>query len=170
MAFSMHAATVPVFVRALSSLRGVLQLGEAFANERGLAPEVLLQQRLIVDMLPLLRQVQIATDMAKNGCARLAGVDPLPFPDEETDFAGLYARLDRCIEYVRGFSAEQLDGGETRTVAFNSRGGELRFQGDDYLRGYLLPNLFFHCSIAYAILRANGVPLGKLDFLGARKS
>ena len=170
MAFSMHAATVPVFVRALSNLRGVLQLGEAFANERGIAPDVLLQQRLIVDMLPLLRQVQIATDMAKNGCARLAGVDPLPFPDEETDFAGLYARLDRCIEYVRGFSAEQLDGGETRTVAFNSRGGELRFQGDDYLRGYLLPNLFFHCSIAYAILRANGVPLGKLDFLGARNS
>jgi uncharacterized protein len=113
--------------------------------------------------------VQIATDMAKNGCARLAGVDPLPFPDEETDFAGLYARLDRCIEYIRGFSAEQLDGSEARTVAFSTRGGDLSFQGDDYLRGYLLPNLFFHCSIAYAILRANGVPLGKLDFLGARK-
>jgi hypothetical protein len=171
MAFSMHAATVPVFVRALSNLRGVLQLGEAFATERGIAPDVLLQQRLIVDMLPLLRQVQIATDMAKNGCARLAGVDPLPFPDDETDFAGLYARLDRCIDYLRGFTAEQLDGSETRTVSFSTRAsGELRFQGDDYLRSYLLPNLFFHCSIAYAILRANGVPLGKLDFLGARNS
>jgi hypothetical protein len=168
MAMSMHAATVPVFVRALSNLRGVLQLGEAHAKERGIAPEVLLQQRLIADMLPLVRQVQIATDMAKNGCARLAGVDPLPFPDEETDFAGLHARLDRCIEYVGGFTAAQLDGSEARQVAFSTRGGELRFQGEDYLRFYLLPNLFFHCSIAYAILRETGAPLGKLDFLGAR--
>lgn len=168
MAMSMHAATVPVFVRALSNLRGVLQAGEAYAKERGIAPDVLLQQRLIADMLPLVRQVQIATDMAKNGCARLAGVDPLPFPDEETDFAGLYARLDRCIEHVGGFTVAQLDGSESREVAFNTRGGELRFQGEDYLRFYLLPNLFFHCSIAYAILRETGAPLGKLDFLGAR--
>ena len=92
MSLSMSQVSVPVFVRALSNLRGVLQLGEAFATERGIAPDVLLQQRLIVDMLPLLRQVQIATDMAKNGCARLAGVEPLPFPDEEADFAGTGVR------------------------------------------------------------------------------
>ena len=171
MTISMYQACVPVCTRALRNLRAVLQKGEAFATEKGVTADVVLQARLILDMLPLVRQVQIATDMAKNGCARLAGVDPLPFPDEETDFAGLYARLDRCIEYIRGFSAEQLDGSETRTVAFSTRAsGELRFQGDDYLRSYLLPNLFFHCSIAYAILRANGVPLGKLDFLGARNS
>ena len=168
MSMSMYEASVPVSLRALSNLRGVLQLGESFAKERGIAPEVLLQQRLIADMLPLVRQVQIATDMAKNGAARLAGVDPLPFPDDETDFAGLYARIDRCVEYLRGFSADQIDGSESRTVAFNSRGGELRFEGQDYLRFYTLPNLFFHCSVAYAILRETGAPLGKLDFLGAR--
>ena len=117
MSMSMYEASVPVSLRALSNLRGVLQLGESFAKERGIAPEVLLQQRLIADMLPLVRQVQIATDMAKNGAARLAGVDPLPFPDDETDFAGLYARIDRCVEYLRGFSADQIDGSESRTVA-----------------------------------------------------
>lgn len=170
MSMSMYEASVPVFLRALSNLRGVLQVGEAFAAGRGIAPEVMLQQRLIADMLPLVRQVQIATDMAKNGCARLAGVDPLPFPDEETDFAGLYARLDRCIGYLRGFTPAQIDGSEAREVAFATRNsGELRFSGEDYLRYYTLPNLFFHCSIAYAILREAGAPLGKLDFLGARK-
>ena len=170
MAMSMYEASVPVYVRALANLRGVLQLGEAFAKERGIAPEVLLQQRLIADMLPLVRQVQIATDMAKNGVARLAAADPLPFPDDETDFAGLYARIDRCIDYLRSFKAEQIDGSEGREVAFSTRNsGELRFRGEDYLRFYTLPNLFFHCSVAYAILRETGAPLGKLDFLGARK-
>lgn len=170
MAMSMYEASVPVYVRALSNLRGVLRLGEGFAKERGIAPDVLLQQRLIADMLPLLRQVQIATDLAKNGAARLAGVDPLPFADDETDFAGLYARIDRCLDYLRTFTPAQLDGSETREVVFSTRNsGELRFTGEDYLRFFTLPNLFFHCSIAYAILRETGTPLGKLDFLGARK-
>ena len=171
MAMSMYEASVPVFLRALSNLRSVLQLGEAFAKERGIAPEVMLQQRLIADMLPLVRQVQIATDMAKNGTARLAGVDPLPFPDDETDFAGLYARIDRCLDYLRSFTAQQVDGSEAREVVFTTRAsGELRFQGQDYLRYFVLPNLFFHCSIAYAIFREAGASLGKLDYLGARTS
>ena len=169
MTISMYQASVPVFVRALQNLRAVLHKGEAHAVEKAFAPEVLLQTRLIADMLPLVRQVQIATDMAKNGCARLAGVDPLPFPDDETDFAGLYARLDRCIGYLRGFTPAQIDGSEARAVAFATRNsGELRFSGEDYLRYYTLPNLFFHCSIAYAIFREAGAPLGKLDYLGAR--
>lgn len=171
MSMSMHEASVPVFLRALSNLRGVLHLGEAFAVERGIAPGVMLQQRLIADMLPLVRQVQIATDIAKNGCARLAGVEPPSFPDDETDFAGLYARLDRCIAYVGGFTPAQIDGSEGREVSFATRtSGELRFTGADYLRYFTLPNLFFHCSIAYAILRVAGAPLGKLDYLGARAS
>ena len=168
MAMSMYEASVPVYVRALANLRGVLQLGEAFAKERGIAPEVLLQQRLIADMLPLVRQVQIATDMAKSGVARLAAADPLPFPDDETDFAGLYARIDRCLDYVRGFAREQIDGSEAREVVFRNRQGEQRFSGQDYLQHFVLPNLFFHSSIAYALLREAGVPLGKDDFLGAR--
>ena len=171
MSISMYEASVPVFLRALSNLRGVLQLGEAFAKERGIAPEVMLQQRLIADMLPLMVQVRISTDMAKNGAARLAGVNPLPFPDEETDFAGLYARIDRCLDYRRGFTAQQFEGSATRQVVVPSRAsGELHFQGEDYLRYYTLPNLFFHCSIAYAILRKAGAPLGKADYLGTRTS
>lgn len=168
MSMSMYQASVPVFLRALSNLRHVLEKGEAHARERGIAPEVLLQSRLYPDMLPLVRQVQIATDMAKNGSARLAGVDPVPFPDEESDFAGLYARIDRCVGILRGFSPGQIDGSEQREIVFRMRDGEQRFVGQDYLLQFLLPNLFFHASIAYALLREAGVPLGKDDFMGKR--
>jgi uncharacterized protein len=168
MSLSMYQGSVPVFVRALGNLAGVLRKGEAFAAERGIAPEVLLHTRLIPDMFPLLRQVQIATDMAKNGAARLAGVDPLPFPDEESSFAELQARIERATTYLREFRPGQIDGSEERTVAFMTRNnGELRFTGQQYLSHYVLPNLFFHATVAYAILRASGAPLGKNDFLGA---
>jgi hypothetical protein len=167
MSLSMHQAAVPVSVRALSNLRHVLRQGEAYATARGYAPELLLQARLAPDMFPLLRQVQVASDMAARGCARLAGVEPQPFPDEETDFAALDARLARVIAYMDGFAPAQLDGSDTREVAFSTRNaGELRFSGRDYLLHYVLPNLFFHCSMAYAILRQAGAPIGKLDFLG----
>ncbi|MGN6512416.1 MAG: DUF1993 domain-containing protein [Lysobacteraceae bacterium] len=170
MSLSMYQASIPVFVRALGNLRHVLRKGEAHAAERGIAPEVLLQARLFPDMLPLLRQVQIATDMCKNGAARLAGVEPVPFPDDESDFAGLYARLDRAIEVLKGFRAEQIDGSEDRPVSFMTRNnGELKFDGQSYLLGFVLPNLYFHAAIAYALLREAGVALGKTDFLGAAK-
>ena len=110
MSLSMYQASVPVFVRALANLRHVLQKGEAHASEHGIAPEVLLQARLFPDMFPLLRQVQIATDMCKNGVARLAGVDPVPFPDEEKTFAELVARIDRALQLIRGFDAAKIDG------------------------------------------------------------
>ena len=167
MAFdSMHAFSAPVFVRALRNLRAVLAIGERHATEKGIAPEVLLQTRLIPDMLPLVRQVQIATDMAKNGCARLTATEPLPFPDEETTFAELYARIDRCIAYVEGFEPAQFEGSQSRAITFRNRSGELNFDGLGYLTTFVLPNLFFHASVAYAILREAGAPLGKSDFLG----
>ena len=169
MSLSMYQASIPVFVRALGNLRQVLQKGEAHAAERGIAPEVLLQARLFPDMFPLLRQVQIATDMCKNGAARLAGVEPVPFPDDETGFAQLFARIDRAIEVLQGFRPEQIDGSEGRAVSFMTRtNGEMRFDGQSYLLGYVLPNLYFHCSISNALLRQAGVPLGKADFLGVR--
>src|SRR6478672_3560969 len=118
MSLSMYQASVPVFVRALSNLKHVLQKGEAHATEKGYAPEVLLQARLFPDMLPLVRQVQIATDMCKNGIARLAGVEPVPFPDEETTFAELYARIDRALTVLQSFDAVQIDGSEGRPVSF----------------------------------------------------
>lgn len=170
MSLSMYQASVPVFVRALANLKHVLQKGEAHASGHGIAPEVLLQARLFPDMFPLLRQVQIATDMCKNGAARLAGAEPVPFPDDETSFAQLYARIDRAIEVLQGFQPGQIDGSEGRPVSFMTRSnGELKFDGQSYLLGFVLPNLYFHASIAYALLREAGVVLGKNDFLGAAK-
>ena len=168
MTLSMFQASVPVFLRALGNLRQVLEKGEAHAADKGIAPDVLLQSRLFPDMLPLLRQVQIATDMAKNGAARLAGVEPMPFPDEERSFAELYARIDRARDYLGTFQPAQIDGSETRAVTLTTRTqGELKFDGQSYLLQFVLPNLFFHCTTAYALLREAGVALGKTDFIGA---
>ena len=168
MTISMYQASVPVFLRVLGNLRHVLEKGEAHATEKQVAPEVLLQSRLFPDMFPLLRQVQIATDMAKNGAARLAGVDPMAFPDEEQDFAQLYARIDRAMEYLRSFQPAQVDGSEARPITLVTRSqGELKFDGQTYLLHFVLPNLFFHATTAYALLREAGVALGKTDFIGA---
>ncbi len=168
MTISMYQASAPVFVRALSNLRHVLEVGEAYAVEKEIAPEVLLQTRLIPDMLPLIKQVQIATDLAKNGCARLAGVEPLKFDDDETGFAQLYARIDRAIDYINNFKPEQIDGSEQRKVTIKTRSaGEIDFTGVDYLLYFTQPNLYFHVTTTYAILRQSGVALGKRDFIGA---
>jgi hypothetical protein len=166
MTISMYTASIPVFVRALRNLRAVLQKGEAHASDRNFAPEVLLQSRLIADMLPLVRQVQIATDMAKNGAFRLAGVEPPKFEDDETTFAQLYARIDRAIQAIESVNAAQVDGSETRAITLQMRSGELKFQGLDYLLEFVLPNLFFHCTTSYAIVREAGAQVGKMDFIG----
>ena len=168
MSFSMYQASVPVFLRALANLRAVLQKGESFATDKGFEPSVLINSRLIADMFPLAKQVQIATDMAVRGSARLAGTEPPSFPDTETDFAALYARIDRALDVVRGFDAAQFDGSEGRAISVPRRGRDpLQLDGQSYLLHYILPNLFFHSAIAYAILREAGVALGKDDFIGA---
>ena len=166
MTLSLYQASVPVFVRALGNLRHVLQKGEAFAAEKGVAPEVLLQTRLIPDMLPLVNQVRIATDMAMRGTARLAGAEPTPVADEETTFAELYARIDNALASIGKFTAAQIDGSESRPITLQMRTGELKFDGQSYLLHFLLPNLFFHTTTTYDILRQGGVPLGKTDFIG----
>ena len=167
MTLSMHQASVPVLTRALSNLKHVLELGEAHAAARGFDPALLVQARLTPDMLPVVRQVQIACDMAMRGCARLAGVEPESVADDETDFTGLYARIDRACDTIATYSPEQLDGSEDRGIVLKMRGyDELHFTGRDYLLNYVVPNLFFHCTITYAILRQSGAPLGKTDFMG----
>lgn len=166
MTLSMYQASVPVFLRALSNLQHVLRKGEAHAHARKFEPSLLLQARLTADMLPLTSQVQIATDMAKNACARLAGVDPLKFEDNETTFAELHARIERAIDYIKTFKAEQIDGSETRAITIKSRSGEQHFEGEGYLLHFVIPNVFFHCTTAYAILRVSGAELGKMDFIG----
>ena len=165
MTISLYQASVPVFERALRNLRHILEKGAAHARERGVDPDSLLQLRLVDDMLPLSRQVQIACDMAKNGASRLAGQEPASIADEETTIEQLYARIDRTLEIVRGFRAEQIDGQESRDILLTMRSGELRFNGLDYLLTFVLPNLYFHITAAYALLRREGAPLGKTDFI-----
>jgi len=163
---SMYSASVPVFIHTLQNLAHILRKGEAHARDKAVTDEVMLQTRLIPDMLPLVRQVQIATDMVKNGSARLAAIDPPPFPDEETTFEALYERIERAIAFMRSLQPEQIDGSEERDIVLNFGKRVLEYKGQAYLFEFVLPNLFFHVTTAYAILRQAGAPLGKPDFQG----
>ena len=163
---SLFQAAVPPAIQALSALRGILVKGEAHCVARKIDPAVLLGTRLALDMLPLSRQVQIATDMVKNGAARLAGVEPPSFPDVETSFSELDGRIERVIGYISSMSPAAIDGSEGRDITLKLGGREVRFLGLPYLTGFVLPNLYFHVTATYLILRSAGVELGKMDFLG----
>ncbi len=168
MTISMYEASVPVLRRALTALSGVLDKGAAFAEAKKINPAVLLQSRLAPDMHPLLRQVQMVSDQAKGGIARLADVAVPKYVDDETTFPQLHERLSRTLDFVGSFQPRQIDGSEGREVTLPGRTGDINFNGQDYLLGFVLPNVLFHCTTAYLILRHNGVDLGKRDFLGAR--
>ncbi len=168
MAMSMYAASVPLFRQRVAALATVLEKGAAFAVERGIDPATLLESRLAPDMMPLTRQVQLTTDHAVGGSARLAGLPVPSFPDTETSFDELDTRLARCIAFLDTLTPEQIDGSEERPILLTLRHGrELRFTGQQYLIGFVIPNLLFHCTTAYDLLRHAGVPLGKRDFIGA---
>lgn len=164
---SMYPASVPVFIHTMQNLVHVLKKGQAHALAHEYAPEALLQARLAPDMLPLVRQVQIATDLVKNGSARLAAIEAPKFADEETTFEELYARIDRAIEFMRSLRPAQIDGSEARDISLSFGPRKLEYKGQAYLLDFVLPNVFFHVSIAYAILRQSGVRLGKMDYMGA---
>ncbi|MGH8190706.1 MAG: DUF1993 domain-containing protein [Rhodanobacteraceae bacterium] len=168
MTISMYQASVPVFVRALTNLSDVLKKGEAHAKEKGVEPDNLLQQRLMFDMLPLIKQIQIACDTSARGAARLAGAEPQSFPDTEKTLAEAHDRIERTIAYIKTFKSSQIDGCEERAIVVKMRNNEVHFTGQDYLFGYALPNLFFHCTTAYDILRVAGTQIGKMDYLGNR--
>jgi hypothetical protein len=166
MPLSMSALTLPAVERALTSLSAILDKGLAHARTAGIDPDTLVQARLAPDMLTLAGQVQRASDSAKGLVARLAGVEVPSFADEETTFAQLQERITRTLAFVRGVDRKLLDGSETRTVDLPVRGQTLSFSGQVYLMGFALPNILFHDTTAYGILRHNGAPLGKLDFIG----
>jgi len=166
MPLSMYQSSIPVFIKTLMSLKSILEKGAAHAQAKKIDETVLLQSRLYPDMLPLTAQVQIAADMARGGVDRLTGNDPASWDDNEKTFAELIARLDRTIEHLKSFNERQLDGAETRSVTRKLRGQPKTFTGVNYLQQFVLPNLFFHATTTYGILRHNGVDLGKLDFLG----
>ena len=163
---SMYQASVPIFVQMLNALSAILGKGEAFAAERKIDPAVLLGYRLAPDMFALARQVQIATDQAKGCCARLAGVEVPKYADDETTFGELRARIGRTLAFVQGFKPGDIDGSEDRDIAITAGTRELRFNGQQYLVGFVLPNFYFHVTTAYDILRHCGLPVGKRDFLG----
>jgi hypothetical protein len=161
----MHAISGPVFARMLRNLSALLAKAEQQAKTKGYDPQVLLNCRLAPDMFPLTRQVQIATDHAKGAMARLAGHVPEAIEDTEVTFADLQARIAKVIAIVESYTEAQLDGAEKREVTIKIPGSELKFDGLSYLTGFALPNFYFHATTAYAILRHNGVELGKKDFL-----
>jgi uncharacterized protein len=166
MPLTMYSASVPVFARMLRNLDAVLDRAAEHAQSRKIDPAVLLAARLYPDMLPFARQVQIATDAAKGCAARLAGLEVPKFDDTEASFAELKARVARTIDFVESVDAQRFDGSETRTITIPLRQGERQFDGETYLKHFALPNFYFHVTTAYAILRHNGIELGKTDFLG----
>ena len=167
MTISMSQVSVPVFAQGLKGLKGVLAKAAAHAEARKIDPQVLLASRLYPDMLPLLRQVQIGCDFAKGAAGRLAGDDMPTFEDTEQSFADLEARIDKTLAYIQGLSAAAIDGSETRDITLVRRGESFTFKGQAYLLEQAMPNFWFHVTTAYAILRHNGVEVGKKDFLAA---
>lgn len=166
MSLAMYEACVPACVNQLEALIGVLDKGEAHASARKIDPAVLVGARLFPDMFPLSRQVQTASDFAKGMTARLAGMDVPSYEDSEKTFGELKARLRKTLDFLASVRPERMVGAEGRDIVMTIGGKPATFKGQPYLFGFALPNLYFHATTAYAILRHNGVELGKRDFLG----
>lgn len=162
----MYQASVPVFIRTLNNLVGILEKGATYAETKKIDPNVLVNSRLFPDMFSLSRQVQTASDIARRGAARLAGIEAPNFEDNETTFPELIDRLKKTISYLDTFKPEQIDGSEERTITLQMRDNTLSFQGMPFLLYFVLPNVYFHVTTVYDILRHCGVELGKIDFLG----
>jgi hypothetical protein len=168
MSFSMSKASLPALETGLTALSGVLDKALEFATAKKVDPSVLLGTRLYPDMFALTRQVQVATDLAKNGMARLAGIEPPRYEDTETTIDQLKARLAKTVAFIKSLDASKIDAATDREITFplgpTNKG---HMKGDDYLNHFILPNVYFHLTAAYAILRHCGVSIGKQDFLGA---
>jgi len=166
MTISMYQASIPVFIRMLNNLAAILEKAAAHAEALKIDPTVLINSRLFPNMFPLVRQVQIASDGAKGGAARLAGMEPPVYEDNETSIPELLARLRKTISFLETLKPAQIDGSEEKTIAWKTRSGEKSLPGMPYLLNHVTPNLYFHVTTAYNILRHCGVELGKQDFLG----
>jgi len=166
MTISMYQASVPVFIRMLNNLAGLMKKGEAYAEEKKFEPAVLLNSRLAPDMLPLSSQIQIASDAAKGCAARLANVKPPTFEDNEKNFAEIYERINKTIDFLNSIKPEQIDGTEENAITLELPTVTLNFKGMQFLLHFSLPHFYFHVTTAHDILRHNGVDIGKRDFLG----
>jgi hypothetical protein len=166
MSISVYDVSLPIFTLGLNNLSAVLDKAIAHQDARKVDPKVMAQVRLIADMLPLSAQVQIACDNAKGAAARLAGIQAPKFEDTEATLPELKARVAKTVEFIASIKREQLQGAESREIVLTFPQQTLKFNGLNYLTNFALPNFYFHLTMAYALLRKNGVDLGKRDFLG----
>lgn len=166
MSLTMHTATVPTCTRALNSLASILEKAAAHAEARKIDPKVLLDSRLFPDMLPLATQIHIANDIAQGGAARLAGVEVPVFESKERSFAEWIAATRATVAYLQSLTPAQFEGSEDRNITWQTRSSTKNMQGTPYLFHHVLPNVFFHVTTAYDILRQSGLEIGKLDYLG----
>jgi uncharacterized protein len=169
MSISMHSVSAPVYVRMLKNLLSWLDKAEAHAQAKKFDVNVLLTARLAPDMLPFAAQIQIAADAAKFGVARLAGVEAPKFDDKEASIAELKERVRKTIEFVQSVPAAQINGSDDKDIIVPRRDGSMVQKGEFFLKHFSLPNFFFHVTMTYALLRHNGVELGKVDYLGAQQ-
>lgn len=167
MSVSVYDVSIPSFDRGLTNLSSIIDKAVAYATAKKFDPAVLLQARLFPDMHGFLKQVQIACDTAKGAAGRLANVEIPKHEDNEASFADLKARIEKTLVYLRGITAESVQGAESREIVLQFPSNTLKFSGMDYVTHFALPNFYFHLSMAYALLRNNGVEIGKRDFLGA---
>ena len=166
---SFYDAAVPAYLQMLNSLTGLLTKAEAHCAAKKIDPSVLLGSRLFPDMLPLSKQIQLVSDFAAKGCARLTHSEVPSTPDTETSFAELKQRLAKTIDYVKSFKPAQFDGGDVKDVTFPiGAGNKMTMKGQQYLVNFAFPNFYFHAATAHGILRHNGVEIGTRDFLGVR--
>ena len=166
MTMSMYQASAPIFVQMLGGLSSVLDKAEAYAAEKKVDPAVMFNLRLHPTMWALAKEVQAATDFARNSMSRLAGTELMAIEETEKTFADLKARIKKSVDYVHSFKPAQIDGSEAREIKLKMAGKDVTLKGQDYLVGFALPNFYFFCTTAYGILRANGIDITKRDFLG----
>lgn len=165
MPISLYQASIPTFIGMLGNLSTWLDKAEAHAQAAGMPPSILTEARLAPDMHPFTRQIQIASDAAKGAGARLAGAEPPAFADEETTFPQLKARVAKTVAYLKTLAPASIDGHEERSIELKIPNRTLKFSATDFLFQFALPNFYFHIVTAYGLLRGQGVPLGKMDFL-----
>jgi uncharacterized protein len=169
MPLSLYEASIPVFTRALRNLSAILDKGRAFADEKGMPHSELLEARLFEDMAPLTAQIQRCSDTAKGAAWRIGQIDNVAMPDTETSFDDLQKRIADTIAMLESVPAANFEGREDAEIILSTGQADIPFTGRTYVLGFALPNFFFHVSIAYALLRSKGVPLGKMDYLGGLK-
>jgi hypothetical protein len=167
MTISMYSTSIPTFIRGLENLSAILTKAENYALAKKIDPSVLINARLAPDMFALSKQVQIAADMVKGFAARISGAEIPKYEDNEKTFEELRARIAKTIAFLKSVDAKKVDGSEQKHIAFKIGGMDLSFNGSSYLLGFVIPNFYFHITTAYAILRHNGLDIGKGDFLGS---